>query len=44
MPDEARVLLVEDSRTIAMFARTPLEDIGCNVVFAKDAGPARNWL
>lgn len=35
VPAGTRVLLVEDSRTVAVFAQSLLEDMGCNVVHAK---------
>lgn len=35
VPRGTRVLLVEDSRTVAVFAQSLLEDMGCEVVHAK---------
>ena len=35
VPHGTRVLLVEDSRTVAVFAQSLLEDMGCEVVHAK---------
>ena len=40
LPHGTRILLVEDSRTVAMFAQSLLEDMGCDVVHAKDAEEA----
>ena len=40
IPVGTRVLLVEDSGTVAVFAQSLLEDMGCNVVHAKNAEEA----
>lgn len=40
IPVGTRVLLVEDSRTVAVFAQSLLEDMGCDVVHAKNAEEA----
>lgn len=40
LPRGTRVLLVEDSRTVAVFAQSLLEDMGCEVVHAQDAEEA----
>jgi len=40
VPPGTRVLLVEDSRTVAVFAQSLLEELGCEVVHAKCAEEA----
>ncbi len=40
LPQGTRILLVEDSRTVAVFAQSLLEDMGCEVMHAKDAEEA----
>jgi CheY-like chemotaxis protein len=40
LPMGTRILLVEDSRTVAIFAQSLLEDMGCEVVHAKNAEEA----
>ncbi|WP_299324304.1 PAS domain-containing sensor histidine kinase [Parasphingopyxis sp.] len=40
LPRGTRVLLVEDSRTVAVFAQSLLEDMGCDVVHASNAEEA----
>lgn len=40
VPRGTRVLLVEDSRTVAVFAQSLLEDMGCDVIHAKNAEEA----
>jgi PAS domain S-box-containing protein len=40
LPSGTRILLVEDSRTVAIFAQSLLEDMGCEVVHAKNAEEA----
>ncbi|QLC25150.1 PAS domain S-box protein [Parasphingopyxis algicola] len=40
VPRGTRVLLVEDSRTVAVFAQSLLEDMGCDVMHAKNAEEA----
>ncbi|MBC7986828.1 MAG: response regulator, partial [Sphingomonadaceae bacterium] len=39
-PRGLRVLLVEDSRTVAAFAEAVLEEIGCEAIHARDAEEA----
>ncbi|MCA1749837.1 MAG: response regulator, partial [Sphingomonadales bacterium] len=40
LPHGTRILLVEDSRTVARFAQSLLEDMGCRIVHAGDAEEA----
>ena len=40
LPNGTRILLVEDSRTVAIFAQSLLEDMGCHVVHAANADEA----
>ncbi|MBC2778826.1 hybrid sensor histidine kinase/response regulator [Parasphingopyxis marina] len=40
LPRGTRILLVEDSRTVAIFAQSLLEDMGCEVLHAKNAEEA----
>lgn len=40
LPNGTRILLVEDSRTVAVFAQSLLEDMGCHVVHAANADEA----
>lgn len=41
VPRGTRILLVEDSRTVAQFAQSLLEDMGCEIVHAASAEEAR---
>lgn len=44
VPRGTRILLVEDSRTVAHFAQSLLEDMGCEIVHAASAEEARMVL
>ncbi len=44
VPNGTRILLVEDSRTVALFAQTLLEDMGCEIVHARNAQEAMRIL
>ena len=44
VPRGTRILLVEDSRTVAIFAQSLLEDMGCEIVYCANAEDALTTL